>query len=112
MKTWEAQQKRHIQDDSTKLWIKLQQLSTKHQRNSKMILDQMSRNEVLVNVGTESKNGYKYKMSAKDEMTKNVTVQEDKPMIAHLLDLTNDAEKQYYEQLDEQNKMLENNKPK
>ena len=75
-----------------------------------MILDQISRNEVLVNIGTESKNDYK--MCAEDEMTKSVTVQEAKPMIAHLLDLTNDAEKQYYEQLDEQNKMLENNKPK
>ena len=57
------------------------------ERNSKMILDQMSRNEVLVNIGTESKNDYK--MCAEDEMTKSVTVQEDKPMIAHLLDLTN-----------------------
>ena len=75
-----------------------------------MILDQISRNEMLVNIGTESKNDYK--MWAEDQMAKSVMVQEDKPMIAHLLDLTNDAEKQYYEQLDEQNKMLENNKPK
>ena len=79
----------------------------------------MSRNEVLVNIGTESKNDYK--MWAEDQMAKSVMVQEDKPMIAHLLDLTNvwldkykynDAENQYYQQLDNQNKMLENNKQK
>jgi hypothetical protein len=98
---------------------KITKTDVQKEKNSKMILDQISTNEVLVNIGTERKN--EYNMCAEAEMAKSVTVQEDNPSIADILDLTNvwldkykynDAENQFYQQLDEQNKMIGNKSKK
>ena len=65
---------------------KITKTDVQKEKNSKIILDQINRDEGLVDIESKKNN---YKICAEDQMTKSVTVSvcEDIPMIANILDL-------------------------